>query len=259
MDDIAIGLIITFLFVCIAILFCAILIKVYVAKIKKYNRLLFEKELEREKVVSQAVMETQDQTLNDLAMELHDDTGQQLTMLHLEVERLKLEQPTQQKALQPLTKGLKELAQDLRQLSHSLTSNSLRDASLPEIIERELQRINRLGGVVCRLTVGKEPWAEITFNEKIIHYRIFQEVVNNMLKHAGAKTFTARLSKDSQGNAAFVYEDDGRGINHAAIQGTSGMRNLEQRAALIDYSIKFSNTRPTGTIIKLVKIQPAHD
>lgn len=251
MTNIAIGIIITFLFVCMAILFCAILINVYVAKIKKYNQLLFEKQLEQQKAVSQSILETQEETFNNIALDLHDDAGQRLTYVNLQLEQLKLQQPELLNSILPISQSVNDLAINLRDLSHSLTSNSLEKRSLFQVMDKELQRVNKLGVVNCMLIVEDQKAFHFSMEEKIIHYRIFQEIINNMLKHSRATTFTLEITEPQQ--PVFIYKDNGRGFDVMQESASSGLSNLNKRCELIDYSCEINSVVNQGTSIHIFK------
>lgn len=251
MTDIAIGIIITFLFVCMALLFCAILIKVYVAKLKKYNQILFDKQLEQQKAVSKAVLETQEETLNNIALDLHDDTGQRLTYLNLQLEQIKLQQPELTATIQPVSTTVNDLAINLRELSHSMTSNSLIKTPLFNVIEKEIARVNRLGVVVCSMKISNREDFYFSLDEKIILYRIFQEVLNNMLKHSRASEFVINISNPEQ--PSFSFRDNGKGfkINNESL--TNGFTNMKLRCELIGYELQVNSQEQKGTHIQLVK------
>jgi signal transduction histidine kinase len=234
-----------------AILFCAILIKVYVAKIKKYNQLLFEKQLEQQKAVSQSILETQEETFNNIALDLHDDAGQRLTYVNLQLEQLKLQEPELLNSILPISQSVNDLAINLRDLSYSLTSNSLEKRSLFQVIEKELGRINKLGVVEGSLLVEDQQAFYFTLEEKIIHYRIFQEITNNMLKHSRASNFTLTVSQPEQ--PIFIYKDNGKGFDVEQESASSGLSNLNKRCEHIDYKFEMESVINQGTSIRIFK------
>ncbi|ARN78019.1 hypothetical protein BST97_08405 [Nonlabens spongiae] len=251
MTDIAIGIIITFLFVCMAILFCAILIKVYVSKIKKYNQLLFEKQLEQQKAVNQAALEAQEETLNNIALDLHDDAGQRLTVLNLQVEQLKQKNPEMTAALQPIKETVRDISHNLRNLSHSLTTNSLKKLSLVQAINEELQRVKRLEHISFKSEMEQPAAFNFSTEEKVIIYRIFQELLNNMLKHSRATEFVVRLK--SPDLPIFTFIDNGVGFDIDSKVDSNGLENVRSRASLINYELKIDSKKQQGTTTILRK------
>ena len=153
--------------------------------------------------------------------------------------------------VEPLSATVSELATSIRQLSHSITSASLNDHSLLEIVERELAKVNKLNVVHCEMELESDNQFHFTANEKIIHYRIFQEVLNNMLKHSRAKTFTVQIKNPDL--PILSYSDDGRGFDMKKSVNSNGLRNLHSRAALIDYELIVESESKKGTSITLSK------
>lgn len=234
-----------------AILFCAILIKVYVSKIKKYNQLLFEKQLEQQKAVNLAALEAQEETLNNIALDLHDDAGQRLTVLNLQVEQLKQRNPEMASALQPIKETVRDVSHNLRNLSHSLTTNSLKKLSLIQAVKEELQRVERLEHITFKSEI-KQPGAfNFSTEEKVIIYRIFQELLNNMLKHSRASEFSVKLESPEQ--PIFTFKDNGVGFDINSKNSSIGLENMRSRAALINYELRIDSKEQQGTTILLRK------
>jgi glucose-6-phosphate-specific signal transduction histidine kinase len=82
---IALGILLSIAFTCLIFLFCLALIKLYIKKIKEHN----QKELNFQKELNTTIIETQEQVLNNISQDLHDDAGQQLTYINLQLEYLK--------------------------------------------------------------------------------------------------------------------------------------------------------------------------
>jgi signal transduction histidine kinase len=248
MRDIAIGIIVLFLILALIIVFCAVFINVYITKIKKYNKQLFEKELEKQKSVNAAITETQDQTLNQISQELHDDIGQQLTVINMQLEQLKLKQSEAAAGLEPISANLRGLSASVRELSHGLTSVAFDKNDLFSAFAKELKRCKKLG-VDCHLEVNDQKAYTFPTDHKVILYRIFQEILNNVLKHSEASRFTVKAGNPRR--PVLTFQDNGKGI--ANVQNaifSNGMRNLRSRASVIDYEVDI-HTGNHGTTITL--------
>lgn len=252
MDDIVLGVIISFLLICLVALFCVILIKIYISKIKKYNYLLVQKEVEQERAITQTIIETQDDTLSVLSKELHDDAGQQLTYINFQLEKLKLTNPELIENIAPIDDSLSYLSKSIRDLSHSIDSKKFTNYKLLDLIQSELNKINDLKVVNCSLEVSDEFAVELTINENIILFRIFQEVLNNMLKHAQAKHFVVQIKESP--SLRFTFKDDGKGFDIKGYdESTSGIKNIRGRAELIGFSVDMSSEPNKGTYIELYR------
>src|SRR5690606_20345694 len=142
-NSLATGILVVVLFTSVLVLFCAVLIKLYTKNIQKYTRLIYEKELEAQKAIIRATLETQEQVLNDISQDLHDDAGQQLTYINFQIENLKLDSPELQKKLEPVSKSLAHLSGSVRSISHTLSNQLLLQQNLFKAIEYESERLTQ--------------------------------------------------------------------------------------------------------------------
>jgi len=213
--------------------------------------MLFQKEIAQQKAVNQAILETQETTLNNLAQELHDDTGQQLTYINFQLENLKLTNNNFVEKITPISESVNQLATTIRDLSHSISHQKIIDLSFIESVQNEFDRLNKLNVVSCTIDVSVNFNDIFSENEKIILFRIFQEITNNMLKHSNAKTFTATISNNS-----IVFKDDGIGfsLENSNLSTSNGIKNIKSRAALINFSCKIDSEINKGTTIKIAKL-----
>lgn len=254
MYNIAIGIIIGFLLICLIFIFCVALIKLYIQKIKKYNQILFEKEINHQKQINQTILETQENTLQNIAQELHDDAGQQLTYINFQLEHLKLDHQNIKEEINPVSQSLSQLSNTIRSLSHSLNNQILSQQNLIKAIETEANRINALQKI--HISVESNLAAPVSFSitEKIVIYRIFQEVINNTLKHAKAKNIYIKLV--SEDNFKMIISDDGKGFSvEEELQNTktNGLQNLISRAKLINCTLQIQSEKTKGTTVELTK------
>lgn len=254
MGNIVFGVVIGFLLICLVILFCVILVKIYISKIKKYNEIIYQKEMSQQKAINQTIIETQVTTLNTIAKELHDDAGQQLTYINFQLENLKLTKPHLEEDISPISQSISDLDSSIRNLSYSIKDQKIKHYSLIDSIKKEIEKINKLNIMHCRLFV--QPTFKHTFsmNERIVLFRVFQETLNNVLKHSKAKVFSVTIEDVSTVNITF--EDDGIGfsLEKTLPKDTSGIENIKNRAELIDYSCVFRSEENKGTVIKLSKL-----
>jgi len=253
MNNLVFGILITFLLLFLVILFCIILIKIYISKIKKYNQILYQKEIDQQKAITQAILEAQEDVLTNIAEELHDDAGQQLTCINFQLENLKLTNPAIKNDIMPLTESLNHLDNSIRTLSHSINSQKFKNYRLVDAIKNEIEKINKLNVISCQLSVNKNVDYTFSTNESIVLFRIFQELLNNALKHSQAKTFSIIIKQNS--NLCFIFKDDGIGFSEEKIDlmKSTGIQNVKNRSQLIGFSIEISSVTNKGTTIKLCK------
>jgi two-component system, NarL family, sensor kinase len=211
---------------------------------------------EKEALLSQ--LEIQENTFKIIAQELHDNIGQMLSVVKLTLSALPLEKEHKAYDMVESSKGVlyKALA-DLSNLTKSLHTERIADVGLAESIQFELHAIQSAG--ILKVNFTNEGY-EYPFDEQksIYLFRIFQETLNNTLKHA----------KATQLDVSLVYTDDfftmrikdnGTGflINDKK-QSTSpgsgvGLRSLYNRSGIIGASISIDSVPGVGTSV-LIKL-----
>lgn len=250
--DIALGIIISVLLISLIVLFCAIIIKLYIQKIKKYNQIIYQKEIEHQVKLNQSILETQEQTLNEIAQELHDDAGQQITYINFQLENLKLDFPAILENINLVSSSVTSLSNSIRQLSHSLNNQVLSQQDLIKAIEIEAERLNQNKKIKIHFINKINTAITFSTHEKIVIYRIFQECLNNILKHAGATEIKIKLEKNK--NFSLSITDNGKGFDfNQEIQNSksNGLQNILSRAKVIGYKIFIQTELNQGTTILL--------
>src|SRR5690606_6684395 len=109
-SNIAFGILIAVFFISLIVLFCVLIVKLYINKIKTYTRVIYEKDLEFQRTLNTTIIETQEQVLTNISHDLHDDAGQQLTYINFQLENLKLDSPDLQNIMAPVSESLTQLS-----------------------------------------------------------------------------------------------------------------------------------------------------
>ena len=243
---IATGIIIGLLFVSLVIMFCILLGKLYIKKIKENN----QKELEFQKNINTAILETQEQVLNNISQDLHDDAGQQLTYINFQIENLKLDSHELHSQLEPLSQSVGNLSQSIRSISHSLNNQLLLQQDLFKAIANEVERLQKNPKVAFHLEVKDSAKKVVAVNEKIVIYRIFQEVINNALKHA--KATKINISIVTAPYFSMTINDNGKGFEVSATSKQSlGLHSMKNRASIIEYDLNIQSKIGEGTSVCL--------
>lgn len=246
------GIIIGFLFVCLLILFCILLVKLYISKINKYNQVIYEKDIAFQKTLNTTILETQEQVLQNISQDLHDDAGQQLTAINFQIENLKLNDAMMQQNLSPLSESVHQLSQSIRSISHSLNNQLVMQQDVLKAIANEIARLQKNKRIAFEFNLVELEHKKFTTHENLLVYRIFQETINNVLKHSKA-TFVAVELKTSP-HFEMVVQDNGIGFNkHSIDNGSSGLglQNMVARAGMINYTIVIQSKPNEGTTVIL--------
>lgn len=254
LNNIAFGIIIGLLFTSLIVLFCVLLVKLYIHKIKNYTKVIYEKDLAFQKALNSSIIETQEQVLNNISQDLHDDAGQQLTAINFQLENLKLDSLALQTALEPISDSVYKLSQSIRSISHSLNNQLLTKQDLFRAIASEVERLQKNSRIAIDLTLPEQAKKIFDPNEKIVIYRIFQEMLNNILKHA--KATSIRIDLKTVPQFEMVIRDNGKGFDYDKIKNSTaslGLANMMERATFIGYAIEIQSTAEKGTIVTLLE------
>jgi two-component system, NarL family, sensor kinase len=202
-----------------------------------------EKELEvmkdkYEQEVLRSQLEIQESTLKSIGQELHDNIGQLLSVVKLSLSGLPV-QPSEP-AYEPLQNArqvLSKAVMDLSDLTKTMHTDRISMVGLAESIKLELGTIKRSGLIDVQFLMKGTEWG-MNQQHAIFIFRIFQEYVNNILKHAQAGLLTVQLSYDAE-SFNMTITDNGIGFNPeekrknvSAARGV-GINSMYNRAQLI--------------------------
>lgn len=221
---------------------------------KRKNSLLLEKfEAEKrfEDELIQAKLEIQEQTLKNVAWELHDNIGQLLSVANMQLNILGR---TADDPLKSSVIEIKEIVtsslQEVRSLSKSLNNEVVNYAGLQESVKNEIARFNRLNLVRSSFVSTGDP-ITIPQKDEIILFRILQEFFSNVIRHSKADRLIVDFNFTSEGLKIEVT-DNGVGFNIGEIEKSSGLLNMKSRAELINTDFFLKSSETSGTSLSLL-------
>ncbi|MBG9377179.1 sensor histidine kinase [Panacibacter sp. DH6] len=201
----------------------------------------------------QSQLEIQEQTLQHISKELHDNLGQVASLIKINLYTIGLDE--KDKAAQKLddTRELtKQLITDLKALSVSLGADRIAQTGLAKALETEIDRLNKTGQF--KATFEQQGILPNVHNDTaIILYRMAQEVLNNMVKHSNAQHITFKLSFIDN-LIILAISDDGNGfdIDEQMKNGNgAGLHNLQKRATLINATLTMQSIIGQGTQVTI--------
>ena len=211
----------------------------------------------RKRLIEQA-MSAQDEERRRIARELHDETGQSLTALLVGLRTI--EKSRTRLAAAELAEQLRGIVartlEEVGRLSRGLHPSTLDELGLAAAVTRHVEEFNRLHGVDAEVRIeglGAEPLPPLLQTSV---YRVLQEALTNVAKHAGARTVSVRLARD-ESTVNLLVRDDGIGLDpavgaHHAARGRRrlGLKGMRERAALLGGSVEVESRPGAGTSIK---------
>lgn len=223
--------------------FLSIIIVYFVISIIRQQRRNLE--LSRQNILSEiAAMEKE---RGRLAADLHDDLGPLLSVIKFQIDTVEVKAIKDEQQLQSASHQLDHLMDRLRDISYNLLPTVLLRQGLPTSIDEFLGRLEGATGLKTEFIC--EGFTQLTEEESINIFRVVQEVLHNVVKHAGASKVSVRLQQDKQ-QVSLLIKDNGRGFNYEEASRSSsgiGLRSIKSRIDVLKGSIRVESQENVGT------------
>lgn len=219
------------------------------------QRVTLEKKLTEEQVKSQveitdAAILAQEQERAFLGQELHDNINQLLATSKLYLDFAVSSEVTRKDMLATARGYILNAMEEIRQLSKSLIAPSLGEMTLKDAIEDIISNIRLVHNMNFEYDWQLAEEGEMSSKLKLTVFRIVQEQLNNILKHAHAKTVWIKLRK-TKGMLELSVRDDGTGFDITAKRKGVGLKNILSRASLFNGNLIVKSKPGKGTEINV--------
>ena len=205
---------------------------------------------EERRIGARAALNAQEGERLRIARALHDEAGQTLTAVALEIERAADEADPQHKPrLVALAAELHATLDEIRRITRELRPEALDDLGLINALIALCTRTSRQGGLEIerQLTAELPP---LSPELELVIYRVAQEALTNVLRHAGATRCVVRLRRTDR-LIELVVQDDGRGLPENVEGDTVGIEGMRERALLARGTLELISTPGAGTTVVL--------
>jgi signal transduction histidine kinase len=205
------------------------------------------------KALSDRLLMVQEEERSRIARELHDDLGQSLTALKMDVIGL-LEQSASVHGQSPIARRilrtLDATVTSVQRISSGLRPSMLDDLGLVAALEYEASMFEERTGIECELSLP--PAVDVEPNVATAIFRIVQESLTNVARHSNASRVEIRLRERAH-ELLLEIRDDGRGVTAAEVSHPSslGFIGMRERADLIGGAVVFEGVPERGTIVSV--------
>jgi len=215
---------------------------------RTFNDMLDRLESERRDSAHRALM-VQESERQRIAHELHDEVGQTLTGVMLQVEGLAAAIPDELRAqLDELRETARQGTEEVRSIARRLRPEALEDLGLQSALSALATRIAEQAHV--RISRHLDARLALSQQQELVVYRVAQEALTNVARHAEARHVELRLDR-VEPHAVLVVRDDGRGVTPQDLSSSHGIRGMRERAMLIDAQLAIGSANGRGTEVKL--------
>lgn len=177
-----------------------------------------------------SIVQIEDQERERFAGELHDSLGQNLIVIKQYLAIIPEEKSIEKKnsMYSILTEVVDDSIKECKELIHDLRPKELYDGGIKDIILSTCDRINQSGDLIISYEIADDVDQILNLNTKFHIFRMFQENINNTMKHSGATTAVVELILRNK-NIHFFYSDNGKGIDPKTLNLESSFLSLKRR------------------------------
>lgn len=215
---------------------------------KKLEEELVLNERMRQKQIAQAAVNAQEKERADVGKELHDNISQMLTSTKLFLDIMRNKTPDE--LLERSIKNINTIIAEIRNISRSLVPSSIEDLGLIASLNDLLDNIRVTNIIDVEFYPDAEVENLINANYKLTLYRIVQEQINNIVKHATASQVLIELFHE-ENNIELIITDDGIGFDLNKIKKGHGLKNMRSRAELLNGSLEIITSPQKGCKLKV--------
>lgn len=259
-EGILITIVVASVFFVLIGVFLMILVFFFLRRQRKYK---MEKEEMRnlfEQTLLNTQLEIQEHTFNYVSQEIHDNIGQILSLIRINLNVLAEKSP--EIHFDKTDELLGKAIRDLRNLSHNLNSNRLQEIGIVEGLKSLLLQLDKTEKYSTEFKSSPFALSFMNNDHCLILYRMVQEVLNNIIKHADAKHIVIDIHSNGGQSYLLTISDNGKGFDTKKLlekKAGIGLQNIFTRAKMINASVNVNSVEGKGTsIIFEINNQPSH-
>jgi PAS domain S-box-containing protein len=211
--------------------------------------------LDQLRALAARLQSVREEERTSIAREIHDELGQICTAIKMDLalvgRRLTKKQMQLRTKIGSAVQLVDNMIVTLRRIASELRPRTLDDLGLPAALESQAQEFEGRTGIPCSLTLPKEPLT-LDADSSTAIFRIFQESLTNVARHAHATRVGARLEREHD-RLIFQVFDNGWGFDpqEAKAQKSLGLVGMQERALMLNGDLKIEGVRGAGTTMTL--------
>lgn len=198
----------------------------------------------------EAFINGQEQERKRIASDLHDGLAQNLVMLRMGISNLEMPDPEQQDKLIHYSNEIDRMIEETRKISHNMMPDVLVDLGLEKALKSLINEINSNHPSLHIQLLVTEPFKTPVSRIEIQLYRVIQELLNNILKHAEASSCEIILSSTDTEVKAMV-KDNGKGFDVNSKKKGIGLQNIYSRVNSLNGVVDIKTELNKGTVVNL--------
>lgn len=217
---------------------------------KRLERELLKNELEYQRLIHQATVDSQEKERAEIGKELHDNVNQVLTTTKLYLDLSLANNELKEELIRKSLANINSVIQEIRHLSRSLMDPSIDDLGLLDSINDLIDNIHLTRKLQIIMNADPAIESRLDNDQKLAVFRILQESMNNVLRHAQATTAWIVISLNNE-YVHLTLKDDGIGFEPGITKRGAGLKNIQNRIYLINGTLQLESSPQKGCTIYL--------
>jgi signal transduction histidine kinase len=215
---------------------------------KKLLERLAQEEVKYQRLLTEQMITVQEREREWIGRELHDNVGQVLTTVKLYLETASMQggSPLIPRSMQLIDNSITEI----RNLSHQLSAPTLGTGSLIDSINALIEALSFSTRLIFKFDHSAYT-GRVNMSQKLALYRILQEQLSNIIKHAEATQIWITLSQ-SDGNIILTIRDNGKGFDSTIKTSGMGINNIISRVKVFDGTVLIDTAPDRGCVLEVV-------
>jgi two-component system sensor histidine kinase UhpB len=209
-----------------------------------------KEELNRQKIISQAIIDTQEYERTEIGKELHDNVNQLLAATKLNLETAKSNTSEIKILLEKSISNINAAIEEIRKIAGELTSYSINDIGLVTSIMEVAENINMSKTIRVNVYADKFNEEQLGDNQKLMFFRIVQEALNNIIKHSFATSVDISITEES-GKILLSIKDNGKGFDVSHTKKGIGVHNIQNRVSMFNGSLLLNSAPGQGCELRV--------
>ncbi|WP_188934884.1 sensor histidine kinase [Puia dinghuensis] len=222
-------------------------------KAEEMEEKLLKQELNKQKLIAQAIVDAQEKERAEIGKELHDNINQILSTTKLYLELAKNDNKERMSLINRSAGNIHNAIHEIRNISRSLVPASIGDLGLQDSVADLVESIRTTKAIHVEFYPAGNFDERINDKAKLMLFRIIQEQVNNVLKHSGARNLIIELMlEDAENRIELSITDDGKGFDpgKAGKKGL-GLSNIMSRADLFGGTVTIQSAPGRGCKLRV--------
>jgi PAS domain S-box-containing protein len=220
---------------------------------KEMEERLLQQEVNKQKLVAQAMVDAQEKERAEIGKELHDNINQILSTTKLYLELAKSDNEQRLNLINRSAGNIHNAIREIRNISRSLVPASIGDLGLIDSLTDLVESLQLTRAIQAEFHPMGNFDEKLSDKTKLMLFRIIQEQVNNVLKHSGARHLVIELIlEETENRIELNITDDGKGFNPEKVRKKGlGLSNIRSRADLFGGKVTIQSAPGRGCKLKV--------